>query len=66
MLLWEAVLVTLVDVVVVKVEVRKEAKEKDLQHHLAVKRMALKYSSPQLSPDAALMVQLVREGVLEA
>ena len=50
----------------VEVEVRQEVKEKDLQHHLAVKRMALKYSSPQLSPDAALMVQLVREGVLEA
>ena len=50
----------------VEVEVGQEVKERDLQHHLAVKRMALKYSSPQLSPDAALMVQLVKEGVLEA
>ena len=44
----------------------QQVKEKDLQYHLAVKRMALKDSSPQLSPDAALMVQLVKEGVLEA
>ena len=47
-------------------EVRQQVKEKDLQRHLAVKRMALKDSSPQLSPDAALMVQLVKEGVLKA
>ena len=44
----------------------QQVKEKDLEYHLAVKRMALKDSSPQLSPDAALMVQLVKEGVLEA
>ena len=50
----------------VEVEVGQQVKEKDLQYHLAVKRMALKDSSPQLSPDAALMVQLVKEGVLEA
>ena len=50
----------------VEVEVGQQAKEKYLQYHLAVKRMALKDSSPQLSPDAALMVQLVKEGVLEA
>ena len=37
-----------------------------MEYHLAVKRMALKDSSPQLLPDAALMVQLVKEGVLEA
>ena len=47
-------------------EVGQQVKEKDLQHHLAVKRMALKDSSPQLSPDAGLMVQLVKEGVLKA
>ena len=50
----------------VEVEVGQQVKEKDLEYHLAVKRMALKDSSPQLSPDAALMVQLVKEGVLEA
>ena len=44
----------------------QQVKEKDLEYHLAVKRMALKDSSPQLSPDAALMVQSVKEGVLEA
>ena len=49
----------------VEVEVGQQVKEKDLEYHLAVKRMALKDSSPQLSPDAALMVQLVKEGVLE-
>ena len=47
-------------------EVGEQVKEKDLQHHPAVRRMALKDSSPQLLPDAALMVQLVKEGVLEA
>ena len=50
----------------VEVEVGQQVKEKDLEYPLAVKRMALKDSSPQLSPDAALMVQLVKEGVLEA
>ena len=50
----------------VKVEVEVEVEENDLQHHLAVRRMALKDSSPQLSPDAALMVQVVKEGVLKA
>ena len=50
----------------VEVEVGQQVKEKDLQYHLAVKRMALKDSSRQLSPDAAQMVQLVKEGVLEA
>ena len=49
-----------------EVEVGQQVKEKDLQHHLAVKRMALKDSSPQSSPDAALMVQLVKEGVSKA
>ena len=48
----------------VEVEVGQEVK--DLQHHPAVRRMALKDSSPQLSPDAALRVQLVNEGVLKA
>ena len=48
----------------VEVEVGQQVKEKDL--HLAVKRMVLKDSSPQMSPDAALMVQLVKEGVLKA
>ena len=48
----------------VEVEVGQEVK--DLQHHPAVRRMALKDSSPQLSPDAALMVQMVKEGVSEA
>ena len=47
-------------------ELGQQVKEKDLEYHLAVKRMALKDSSPQLSPDAALMVQLVKEGVLGA
>ena len=50
----------------VEVEVGQQVKEKDLEYHLAVKRMALKDSSRQLSPDAAQMVQLVKEGVLEA
>ena len=50
----------------VEVEVGQQVKEKHLEYHLAVKRMALKDSSPQLSPDAALMVQMVKEGVLEA
>ena len=50
----------------VEVEVGQQVKEKDLQHHPAVRRMALKDSSPQLSPDVALMVQMVKEGVSEA
>ena len=50
----------------VEVEVGQQVKEKDLQYQPAVKRMALKDSSPQLSPDAALMLQLVKGGVLEA
>ena len=50
----------------IEVEVGEQVKEKDLQHHPAVRRMALKDSSPQLSPDAALRVQLVKEGVLKA
>ena len=40
--------------------------EKDLQHHLAVKRMALKDSFPQLSPGDVLMMHLVREDVAMA
>ena len=50
----------------VEVEVGQQVKEKDLQRHLAVKRMALKDSSQHLSPDAALMVQLVKGVVLKA
>ena len=49
-----------------EVEVGQQVKEKDVQHHPALRRMALKYSSPQKSTDAALRVQLVKEGVLKA